>query len=120
MKLCWKTACAGRIAELGHGWVPIHKDVAPIADGVRALRAAFSARGRDPSTLEVCVGPRMKFDAARKPDLEAALADAHEYVAAGATVLQFFPSAYCSEPQQLEAFFTRLVRLGEEINRDAY
>lgn len=109
-----------RIAELGHGWVPIHKDVAPIADGVRALRAAFSARGRDPSTLEVCVGPRMKFDATRKPDLEAALADAHEYVAAGATVLQFFPSAYCSEPQQLEAFFTRLVRLGEEINRDAY
>lgn len=105
-----------RIAQLGHGWVPIDKDVEPIAKGVQALRAAFLAHGRDADSLEVCVGMRMKFDAARRPDIEATLAEARNYVNAGATVLQFFPTALCSGPEQLEGLFTRLVRLKNELN----
>lgn len=108
-----------RIAALGDGWVPIHKDVAPIAEGVAALREAFAAHGRDPGTLEVCVGPRMRFDADRKPDLAATLAGAREYVEAGATVLQFFPSALCRGPEDLPYFFKQLVQLKRDLNASA-
>jgi probable F420-dependent oxidoreductase len=98
-----------RIAEFGDGWVPMERDPDVLAAHIAELRAAFVTKGRDPSKLEVRVGIRpTPAPGQDRPDLDATLASLPAVVAAGATTLEFLPSAWCKTADELPGFFARL------------
>jgi probable F420-dependent oxidoreductase len=98
-----------RIAELGDGWVPMERRPEVLAGHVDALRTAFAARGRDPASAQVRVGVRpVKAPGQNSLDLEATLAGLGPLIEAGATVIEFLPSAWCSAEDEMPAFFARL------------
>lgn len=99
--------CA-RIAELGDGWVPIVQKPEEIAAGVKSIRAAFEARGRDPETLGVRVMPRIVMGSNGRPDLGATLAAIPELHEAGATTVILMPALFCG-PAEAGDFFRELV-----------
>jgi probable F420-dependent oxidoreductase len=106
-----------RIAELGDGWMPLGLDQTQTAEGVRRIKALMTARGRDPDRLTVrhLLMPVQHSDALFRSeglaDQEAALAAAPGWIAAGATMIEMFPSMFCRGPEQFEGFIDRLVGL---------
>ena len=75
-----------RVVDHGAGWIPIMgESVDGIAEGGRRIRDAFTAAGRDPSTLQVQAPLRMATDGDGRPDLAASMASLPDLVAAGAT-----------------------------------
>jgi probable F420-dependent oxidoreductase len=78
-----------RMARLGDGWIPIMgASVDDIAAGVRALRDAFAAQGRDPAGLRVRAPVVVARGDDRKVDLDATMASVPDLVAVGATEVQ--------------------------------
>ncbi len=101
-----------RIAELGVGWIPISQDPADIAEGVRALRAAFARAGRDPKELEVRVHVPPRPNSAGRLDLEATLAVGLEpALAAGATVIEILPFLFCTSERELAPCLERVAKI---------
>jgi alkanesulfonate monooxygenase SsuD/methylene tetrahydromethanopterin reductase-like flavin-dependent oxidoreductase (luciferase family) len=75
-----------RVVDYGSGWIPIMGEtVEGIATGAKRLRDAFTAAGRDPSTLQVQAPLRMASGDDGRPDLAASMASVPDLVAAGAT-----------------------------------
>ena len=75
-----------RVVEHGAGWIPIMGEtVEGIATGAARIRDAFTAAGRDPSTLQVQAPLRVAAGDDGRPDLAASMASVPELVAAGAT-----------------------------------
>ena len=75
-----------RIVEHGAGWIPIMGEtVEGIATGAARIRDAFTAAGRDPSTLQVQAPLRIATGDDGRPDLTASMASVPELLAAGAT-----------------------------------
>lgn len=75
-----------RLVEHGAGWIPIMGEtVDGIAAGVRRLREAFAAAGRDPATLKVQAPLRMAKGDDGQLDLAQSMASVPDLVAAGAT-----------------------------------
>jgi probable F420-dependent oxidoreductase len=102
-----------RVAELGVGWIPIVQDPAAIADGVRALRAAFTAAGRDASELQVRVHIPPRPNSAGQLDLEATLAAGLEpALQAGATVIEILPFLFARSEQDVNRVLERIARIG--------
>ncbi len=93
-----------RIAEYGDGWIPMERDPVVLAGHIKALRAAFAAKGRAPEDAKVRVGIRP----AAGLDLDAALASSKAVVDAGADVLEFIVSAWCKTGDELPGFFAKL------------
>jgi len=100
-----------RIAELADGWLPLGIDADQCAEGVRALRAAFAERGRDPSTLAVRHLVVPGFGADGRGDLDGALRTIPRWVEAGATVVEWFPTMFCRERAEFEPFLERVLSL---------
>jgi len=78
---------------------------------VRALRAAFEARGRDPATLAVrhLVVPEFGVDG--RGDLDGALRRIPRWLDAGATVIEWFPTMFCQRRDEFEPFLERVLSL---------
>jgi probable F420-dependent oxidoreductase len=93
-----------RIAEYGDGWIPMERDPVVLAGHIKALRAAFAAKGRAPTDAKVRVGIRP----APGSDLDAVLASCGAVVDAGADVLEFIVSAWCKTGDELPAFLAKL------------
>jgi probable F420-dependent oxidoreductase len=75
-----------RVVDYGSGWIPIMGEtVEGIAAGAARIRDAFTAAGRDPSTLQVQAPLRMASGDDGRPDLAASMASVPDLVAAGAT-----------------------------------
>jgi probable F420-dependent oxidoreductase len=95
-----------RMVEYGAGWIPIMGEtVEGIAAGARRIRDAFTAAGRDPSTLQVQAPLRLAMGDDGRPDLDASMASVPELVAAGATdvivTLRAFARDVASSPEAM-------------------
>jgi len=99
-----------RIAELGQGWIPISVDPNNVAEGVKAIKAAFSAAGRDPNTLDVRVQVMPKFDA-NGGNFEQTLEGLDAMIEAGATMLEVLPIIFCRGPEELPKFYEKMARI---------
>lgn len=100
-----------RIAELGHGWIPMEQRPEKLAPCISDLRAAFKAQGRDPATLAVRAMPRAVFKSDGTPDLEGTLANVPPLLEVGATMIELLPIMFCRGPGDLDAFLDRAVQL---------
>jgi alkanesulfonate monooxygenase SsuD/methylene tetrahydromethanopterin reductase-like flavin-dependent oxidoreductase (luciferase family) len=81
-------AVARRIAELGVGWMPINLlDAEALGAGVATIRAAFTAAGRDPATLQVRAGIPVVLQDDGSVDVGATTGPVPELEAAGATMV---------------------------------
>ena len=100
-----------RIAEFGHGWIPMENEADKLAPHVDKLRAAFTAAGRDPAKIEVRVVAPYVFRADYSCDLDATLAKIPALVDAGATVIEFHPLYLCAGPDDLDRFLGDILTL---------
>jgi probable F420-dependent oxidoreductase len=99
-----------RMAALGDGWIPMERKPSVLAEHMAGLRAAYSAAGRDPATVQMRVGVRPAVPAGKdRPDFDATMATVPALIEAGATVVEFIPSAWCKTPDEMPDFFARLV-----------
>lgn len=113
-----------RMAELGAGWIPwfglpsgeggdhTHREQAlkQIADGRAHIHAALEARGRDPRQFGIRVMPEPAMGT-HGYDLAATIAAAHDYVAAGATHLEFAPGLFCRDLSELDEALSAILTL---------
>jgi probable F420-dependent oxidoreductase len=84
------------IAELGDAWLPMEVDPVKLAEPIRKIKAAFTARGRDPNTLEVRTTMRPVMTG-NGVDLDATLATVPAYAEVGVTCLNFHPTLFATD-----------------------
>lgn len=101
-------AAMQRLARFGRGWIPWGDDADDIAVGIRRMRDAVSALGRDPSDIGV-VGNLMIPRTDDGYDLDAAMAGAPALVEAGVTDVRFFGLVLPKEPAAAEDLLGRAV-----------
>jgi probable F420-dependent oxidoreductase len=98
-----------RVVRWGSGWIPAPVDgPREIAEGVRRLREALDAAGRDPAAVRVRVTPRAVRDDRERVDLAASLGTAGDVLAAGGTDLFVSLMSWCAEPARAPAFLEEL------------
>jgi probable F420-dependent oxidoreductase len=98
-----------RIVELGAGWMPVGSDVEALASGVRVLRDAFAAAGRDPASLGVRANVPVALGAGGRVDLDRTLAEGIPALrAAGATIAALPIAAFARDARSLDALLARL------------
>ena len=100
-----------RIAEFGHGWVPMDSDPERVKAVVERLRAAFEARGRDPSELDVRVLLLPTFNADGSADFDGLRSKIPPLLDAGATYFEILPSMFCRSIDDLAGFYDRALTL---------
>jgi alkanesulfonate monooxygenase SsuD/methylene tetrahydromethanopterin reductase-like flavin-dependent oxidoreductase (luciferase family) len=77
-----------RITRLGDGWIPPpYGASADLEAPVRQLRTAWESAGRDPERLQVQGDPLPVLGADGRPDVEATMRTAHDWLDAGATTV---------------------------------
>jgi probable F420-dependent oxidoreductase len=103
-----------RIAELGVGWMPIGAGPAEVADGVRILREALRAAGRDPAELRVRAPAPAVRGADGAIDLEATLDRLEELRHAGATHAGFALDRFVRDASEIQPFLERLGTWAQE------
>jgi probable F420-dependent oxidoreductase len=74
-----------RIVRFGSGWIPWGPDAVDVTGGIRRVKAALEAAGRDSSGFQVQGGLRMRKDAHGELDLAATMGAVGELVEAGVT-----------------------------------
>lgn len=74
-----------RLARFGTGWIPWGPDAADLIGGIRKMRAAVEAEGRDPHEIEVTANLAVVTDDDGRLDRAATFAPVPELVEAGAT-----------------------------------
>ncbi len=98
-----------RVVEMGVGWMPVGTDLVALAVGVRTLRAAFAAAGRDPATLGVRANVPIAVDGDGRVDLDRSLAEGIPRVRdAGATIAAFPIAAFVRDARGLDPFLARM------------
>lgn len=95
------------IAETADGWIPIEQDPEEYKVGIAALRKAFEAAGRDPSTLSVRAQAQPQVDADGNMDLDATLATIPRMLEVGVTHVEILPIVFVREPGQMADFIQR-------------
>jgi len=100
-----------RIAELGHGWIPIMHNPKAIAEGVNAIKAAFVAAGRDPETLQVRAHLKPQFRSDGTADFNATLQGLEALKEAGVTLLEMMPIIFCRNADELPKFYEKVARI---------
>ena len=79
-----------------------------VEDGVRALRAAFEAAGRDPRELRVRAGVKRVRAASGGVDLDAVLAQLPELAERGVTMAAFGLRGFVQSSDEIRPFLERL------------
>jgi probable F420-dependent oxidoreductase len=105
-----------RIVRLGDGWIPIMTATRDdLAEGVKRLRDALAAAGRDPSKLRVrgSLDPVRGDD--RRPSLALTLEGAHALAAAGASDVQLPLLAFVRAPEALPDWFAELAEVWKRV-----
>jgi probable F420-dependent oxidoreductase len=74
-----------RLARFGAGWIPWGPDAADLPTGIRKMRAAVEAEGRDPAGIAVVANLPVVADDSGAVDLDATVAGVPDLVEAGAT-----------------------------------
>jgi probable F420-dependent oxidoreductase len=98
-----------RIVRLGDGWIPIMTATREdLAEGVKRLREALAAAGRDASALRVRGDLGVALGEDRRPDLARTLERVPALAAAGATDVQLPLLAFVRRPEQLPDWFAEL------------
>jgi len=101
-----------RVVEMGVGWMPVGTDVDALAHGVRVLRDAFAAAGRDPVSLGVRANVPIALGSDGRVDLDRSIAEGIPRASeAGATIAAFPIAAYVRRREELAGFLTRLASL---------
>jgi probable F420-dependent oxidoreductase len=106
-----------RIADLGVGWMasPLEDQPATFESHVRALRAAFQARGRDPAEARAQAKPRAVRSPDGTTDIAATLAQFPAFAAAGATSLYMAVHYLDPNERAYEATLDRLIAARDAI-----
>lgn len=89
-----------RITETGDGWIPIMGEPVPgVADGIRRIREAWEAVGRDTAALRVRhTLPVERAPGGNGPDLDRTLAGAPDLAAAGVSEVSVPVAAFVRDP----------------------
>ena len=106
---------ARRIANFGHGWIPIQSKPDFIKKGSDLIKSAFEEAGRDPLTLNVRAHARINYQANGKADLQESIDSVAAIVAAGATHIEFEVSPFLHDPDDLPLFLEKIVALKSTI-----
>ncbi|HCS27164.1 MAG TPA: LLM class F420-dependent oxidoreductase [Spongiibacteraceae bacterium] len=118
---CWVGVKANEensklIAEVADGWIPIEQDPKVFGDGVKALRNAFDAAGRNPDELQVRAMVEHKFGADGNPDFQATIDTIPAMLEAGATYIEILPLYFVYDPAAFEEFFGRLAEVKKQFS----
>lgn len=106
---------AERIARLADGWMAPPYTVAVIAEGIRKIKAAMPKYGRDPTSLPVrTLLMPVPVPGGASP-IDATLAPADEWVAAGATQLETPIMGLCRDKNDIEPLIEKLVALRDRL-----
>lgn len=98
-----------RMAELGAGWMPMETGPDELQAGVRRIREAVAAAGRDPAAFGVRAHlPIVRLDG--RPNLEATLAGLPALADAGATVASIPLGAFVAGPDRVRTFLETAAR----------
>jgi alkanesulfonate monooxygenase SsuD/methylene tetrahydromethanopterin reductase-like flavin-dependent oxidoreductase (luciferase family) len=96
-----------RLVDYGHGFHPFGT---PTPQDLADIRAAMTAAGRDPSSIEMIGGIRPRFPADDQPgDLDEAMRSIPGKLAEGYTSICFKPSQYTDDPAEVQDLCRRLV-----------
>ncbi len=106
--------CAS-IAAVADGWIPIEQDPAIFGHGVRDLRRAFEAAGRDPDALSVRAMVDHKFGADGVPDFQATIDTIPAMLEAGANYIEILPLYFVQDPAAFDEFFGRLAEVKSRL-----
>jgi probable F420-dependent oxidoreductase len=101
---------AGRIAELGAGWLPI--GIMPedeLAKGIALIRHACEASGRDPSTVGVRAGLLLEKAEDGGIDVGRTVEGAVKLRDLGVTIASVTPARFVREPRDMAPFAAALV-----------
>lgn len=108
-------ATAKRIAEFGHGWIPLFLPEAELRTGIEMIRAEFRARGRNPAELQVRHVLFPSFDQHGHLDLKATCEPVERLRAMGVTMINLglgwserTASAVPTTLQEIGQFFKKL------------
>ncbi|MEN8182604.1 MAG: TIGR03619 family F420-dependent LLM class oxidoreductase, partial [Myxococcota bacterium] len=102
-----------RIAELGHGWMPMSAEPAQVAAGVARIGQAFRNVGRDPAALAVRVSVPGARSASGGVDLDRTLAELPKLAQAGASHAGFPLARFVRGPEEVQGFLERLGKLAQ-------
>jgi probable F420-dependent oxidoreductase len=102
---------ARRVAEFGHGWIPIRTNPPFIREGVQLFREAFEAVGRDPDSVQVRAHAQIDYQADGKAELAKTLDSVAAIVEAGATVIEIESQPFLRKPDELMPFLETLMKL---------
>lgn len=98
-----------RLVHYGDGWIPIMgESVEGITAGTAQVREAFTAAGRDASTLQVQGPLRLRKDDGGRLDVARSMESVPELVAAGATDVITNLRAFCSDPADAPAVMAEI------------
>lgn len=98
-------AHVARMAELGAGWLPIHTtSVDELQAGIDAIRAAFTAAGRDPNSLQVRASARVQLTDDGHIDLDATRAASAHLSELGVTEAAVGLGRHATDPSSLQRF----------------
>lgn len=97
------------IAQVADGWIPIEQDPAVYGEGVKALKKAFEAAGRDPGDLSVRAMVQYQFDSSGTPDLQATLDTIPSMLEAGVTHIEILPLYFVQDPAAFPEFCEKVV-----------
>ncbi len=99
-----------RMVRFGDAWIPIMgATLDDIADGARRIADAWTAAGRDATTLQVQAPLRITCGDDGRADLARSIASVPELVAAGATDVHVTLRAFSSDPAEAPAVFADIV-----------
>ena len=99
-----------RMAELGAGWLPIHTTTAEeLREGIRALRAAVAARGRDPKAFHVRAGAKPVMGENGHLDIGATQAENAWLAAAGVDSVSIGTGRHVGDAASLRTFLSAAV-----------
>jgi probable F420-dependent oxidoreductase len=100
-----------RVTTLGDGWIPImNATQEEVSSGCARLRDSFSAAKRDPSTIKVRAPLPLVAGRDGRPDLDATLAGAGEWIESGVTEPAVPMAAFVRSHDEAADWFARLAK----------
>ena len=92
---------AQKIADIGHGWIPIKTDAEFISNGKELLTEAFKGNNNQ-SAPRIRGQLPTQIDASGAPNLELTLQQAEKSIAAGLTEIEIFPINFVRSKEDIK------------------